>query len=72
MVPQTLPLRAARRWRRQARFPGTSSSAATLAVVIGNNTYRDGGYAPLKSAASDATAVANVLRGRLATIPPCC
>jgi len=34
------------------------------AVVIGNNTYRDGGYAPLKSAASDATAVANVLRDR--------
>lgn len=35
-----------------------------FAVVIGNNTYRDGSYAPLKSAASDATAVANVLRGR--------
>ena len=34
------------------------------AVVIGNNTYRDAGYAPLKSAASDATAVSNVLQGR--------
>ena len=27
------------------------------AVVIGNNTYRDGGYQALKIAASDATAV---------------
>jgi hypothetical protein len=35
-----------------------------FAVVIGNNTYRDPGYAALKSAASDATAVANVLRSR--------
>ena len=35
-----------------------------FAVVIGNNTYRDSNYAPLKSAASDATAVANVLRSR--------
>ncbi|MEO7251032.1 MAG: caspase family protein [Arenimonas sp.] len=35
-----------------------------FAVVVGNNTYRDAGYAALKSAASDATAVANVLRGR--------
>jgi hypothetical protein len=34
------------------------------AVVIGNNTYNDSGYAALKSAASDATAVANVLRDR--------
>ncbi|MEO8161823.1 MAG: caspase family protein, partial [Arenimonas sp.] len=34
------------------------------AVVIGNNTYNDGGYQALKSAASDATAVANVLRSR--------
>ena len=34
------------------------------AVVIGNNTYRDSGYAALKSAASDATSVANVLRDR--------
>jgi hypothetical protein len=34
------------------------------AVVIGNNTYSDGGFAPLKSAASDATAVSNVLRDR--------
>jgi hypothetical protein len=34
------------------------------AVVIGNNTYNDKGYAPLKSAASDATAVANLLRSR--------
>jgi uncharacterized caspase-like protein len=34
------------------------------AVVIGNNTYRDGGYQALKSAASDATAVSNVLQGR--------
>ena len=35
-----------------------------FAVVIGNNSYRDAGYAALKSAASDATAVANVLRSR--------
>lgn len=35
-----------------------------FAVVIGNNTYRDGGFAPLKSAASDATAVNSVLRDR--------
>lgn len=34
------------------------------AVVVGNNTYNDGGYAALKSAASDATAVANLLRSR--------
>jgi hypothetical protein len=34
------------------------------AVVIGNNSYRDAGYPALKSAASDATAVANVLRDR--------
>jgi len=34
------------------------------AVVIGNNTYNDSGYASLKSAASDATAVSNVLRDR--------
>ena len=34
------------------------------AVVIGNNTYRDAGFAPLKSAASDATAVSTVLRDR--------
>ena len=34
------------------------------AVVIGNNSYNDRGYAPLKTAASDATAVANLLRGR--------
>ena len=35
-----------------------------FAVVIGNNTYNDSGYAALKSAASDATAVANLLRSR--------
>ena len=34
------------------------------AVVIGNNTYRDSGYQALKSAASDATAVSNVLQSR--------
>jgi hypothetical protein len=34
------------------------------AVVIGNNTYNDGAYPALKSAASDATAVSNVLRSR--------
>jgi uncharacterized caspase-like protein len=34
------------------------------AIVIGNNTYDDSGYAALKSAASDATAVSNVLRDR--------
>jgi hypothetical protein len=35
-----------------------------FAVVIGNNSYRDAGYAPLKTAASDATAVSNLLRDR--------
>lgn len=35
-----------------------------FAVVIGNNSYRDSGFAPLKSAGNDATAVANVLRQR--------
>lgn len=35
-----------------------------FAVVIGNNSYNDAGYAPLKSAANDATAVANLLRSR--------
>ncbi|MFA6986350.1 MAG: caspase family protein [Arenimonas sp.] len=34
------------------------------AVVIGNNSYNDRAYAPLKSAANDATAVANMLRTR--------
>jgi uncharacterized caspase-like protein len=34
------------------------------AVVLGNNTYRDSGYQALKSAASDATAVSNVLQSR--------
>ena len=34
------------------------------AVVIGNNSYSDGKYPALKSAASDATAVANLLRDR--------
>jgi hypothetical protein len=34
------------------------------AVVIGNNSYRDGSYASLKTAASDATAVSNLLRDR--------
>lgn len=34
------------------------------AVVIGNNTYRDAGFAPLKSAGADATAVSTVLRDR--------
>ena len=34
------------------------------AVVIGNNSYRDNGYASLKTAGSDATAVSNLLRDR--------
>jgi hypothetical protein len=34
------------------------------AVVIGNNTYRDAGYPALKTAASDATAVSNLLSDR--------
>ena len=34
------------------------------AVVIGNNSYSDARYPALKSAASDATAVANLLRDR--------
>jgi hypothetical protein len=34
------------------------------AVVIGNNSYSDGGYSSLKTAGSDATAVSNLLRDR--------
>ncbi len=34
------------------------------AVVFGNNSYRDGGYPTLKSAANDANAVAELLRSR--------
>ena len=34
------------------------------AVVIGNNSYQDSGYATLQSATSDATAVAQVLKAR--------
>ncbi len=34
------------------------------AVVIGNNTYRDAGYATLQSAANDASAVAALLKSR--------
>ena len=34
------------------------------AVVIGNNSYQDSGYPTLQSAASDATAVAQVLKAR--------
>lgn len=35
-----------------------------FAVIIGNNSYRDAQYQSLKSAVSDATAVANVLQKR--------
>ncbi len=35
-----------------------------FAVVIGNNTYNDSGFAALKTAASDATAVSNMLKDR--------
>lgn len=45
--------------------PGGVKFGKYFAVVIGNNTYRDtAGYPALKSAASDATAVSNVLRDR--------
>lgn len=52
----------------------TNTSAGTLprdvklgrffAVVIGNNSYRDASWPALKSAANDATAVANLLQSR--------
>jgi uncharacterized caspase-like protein len=45
-------------------LPGDVKLGRYYAVVIGNNTYRDAGYAALKSAASDATAVSNVLQSR--------
>lgn len=45
-------------------LPGDVKLGRFFAVVIGNNSYRDGNYAALKSAASDATAVSNLLRSR--------
>jgi uncharacterized caspase-like protein len=45
--------------------PGGVKFGKYYAVVIGNNQYRDAaGYPALKSAASDATAVSNLLRER--------
>jgi hypothetical protein len=45
--------------------PGGVKFGKYYAVVIGNNPYRDAaGYPALKSAASDATAVSNLLRER--------
>jgi len=45
--------------------PGDVKFGKYYAVVIGNNQYRDAaGYPALKSAASDATAVSNLLRER--------
>ena len=44
--------------------PGDVKFGRFFAVVIGNNTYNDSSYAALKSAASDATAVSNLLRSR--------
>jgi hypothetical protein len=50
---------------RTGSLPGGVKLGKFYAVVIGNNTYRDtAGYPTLKSAASDATAVSNVLRDR--------
>jgi uncharacterized caspase-like protein len=45
-------------------LPGDVKLGRYYAVVIGNNSYRDAGYVSLKSAASDATAVSNLLRDR--------
>lgn len=45
-------------------LPGDVKLGRYFAVVIGNNTYRDAGYPALKTAASDATAVSNLLSSR--------
>ena len=45
-------------------LPGDVKLGRYYAVVIGNNTYRDAGYPALKTAASDATAVSNLLGSR--------
>jgi len=46
-------------------LPGGVKLGRFFAVVIGNNAYRDAaGYPALKSAASDASAVSNVLRDK--------
>ena len=45
-------------------LPGDVRLGRYHAVVIGNNTYRDPGYATLQSAANDANAVASLLKSR--------
>jgi hypothetical protein len=45
-------------------LPGDVRLGRYHAVVIGNNAYRDPGYAALQSAANDANAVASLLRSR--------
>lgn len=45
-------------------LPGDVKLGRYYAVVIGNNTYRNAGYQTLKTAATDATAVSNILRSR--------
>ena len=57
-----------------AAMPAVPATAGTLprgvklgkfhAVVVGNNSYRDPGYASLQSAVNDANAVATMLRSR--------
>lgn len=45
-------------------LPGDVKLGRFYAVVIGNNAYRDTGFPALKSAASDATAISNLLHDR--------
>ena len=45
-------------------LPGDVKLGRFFAVVIGNNNYRDAGFPALKTAASDATAVSNLLSDR--------
>lgn len=51
-----------------ARAPGALPPGVKLgryyALVVGNNSYRDSGYATLQSAVNDANAVADLLRSR--------
>lgn len=67
MIPQTDGSMAAAAGATPAMagtLPGDVKLGRYYAVVIGNNSYRDAAYVPLKSAASDATAVSNLLRDR--------
>ncbi len=47
-----------------SRLPSGVQLGRYHAIVIGNNSYQSGSFAPLQSAVNDATAVAQVLRDR--------